>query len=61
MSTSTPLRALVFGASGITGWAIVKEALQYPTPTAFNKVIGLTNRPLTKPQALLPEDDRLEL
>jgi hypothetical protein len=54
-------RALVFGASGITGWAIVKEALEYPSSTTFDKVIGLTNRPLTKSEALLPEDERLQL
>jgi hypothetical protein len=54
-------RALVFGASGITGWAVVKEALKYPSSTTFDKVIGLTNRPLTKLEALLPEDERLQL
>ena len=62
MSLSNPsYRALVFGASGISGWAIVQEALKYPSPTTFNKVIGLTNRPLEKSEALLPEDERLEL
>ncbi len=59
--TKLGYRALVFGASGITGWAIVQEALKYPSPTTFDKVIGLTNRPLTKSEALLPEDGRLEL
>jgi hypothetical protein len=62
MSSSNQIyRALVFGASGITGWAIVQEALTYPSPTTFDKVIGLTNRPLTKSEALLPDDERLEL
>jgi hypothetical protein len=60
-SSNTTYRALVFGASGITGWSIVQEALTYPTPTTFDKVIGLTNRPLTKVEALLPEDERLVL
>ncbi len=54
-------RALGFGASGISGWAIVQEALKYPSPTTFDKVIGLTNRPLKKSEALLPDDERLEL
>jgi hypothetical protein len=54
-------RALVFGASGITGWAVVQEALKYPNPITFDKVIGLTNRPLTKSEALLPDDERLDL
>ncbi len=53
--------ALVLGASGITGWAIAKEALNYPSPTTFDRVIALSRRPLTKAQALLPEDERLEL
>jgi hypothetical protein len=60
-SSHTTYRALVFGASGITGWGIVQEALTYPTPTTFDKVIGLTNRPLTKAEALLPEDERMVL
>jgi hypothetical protein len=56
---NTHFRALVFGASGITGWGIAKQALTYPTPVTFDKVIGLTNRPISKEEALLPEDDRL--
>jgi hypothetical protein len=61
MASNLGYRALVFGASGITGWAVAKEALKYPTPTTFDQVIGLTNRPLTKLEALLPEDERLQL
>jgi hypothetical protein len=57
----SPHRALVFGASGITGWSLIQEALTYPTPTTFDRVIGLTNRPLTKGEALLPDDERLSL
>jgi nucleoside-diphosphate-sugar epimerase len=52
-----PYRALVFGASGITGWALVKEALEYPSRTTFDKVLGLTRRPLSTEKALLPVDD----
>lgn len=61
MSNSPELNALVFGASGITGWAIVKMALEYPTSTTFSRVIGLTNRPLTLDDSFLPEDPRLSL
>lgn len=61
MTSNLSYRALVFGASGITGWAVAKEALKFPTPTTFDQVIGLTNRPLTKLEALLPEDERLQL
>jgi hypothetical protein len=53
--------ALVFGASGITGWAIVREALTYPTATTFSRVIGLTKRPLDREKSFLPDDSRLTL
>ncbi|PTB72171.1 hypothetical protein M440DRAFT_1342790 [Trichoderma longibrachiatum ATCC 18648] len=53
--------ALVFGASGITGWAIAREALTYPTATTFRRVIGVTNRPLDRVKAFLPDDSRLTL
>jgi nucleoside-diphosphate-sugar epimerase len=61
MAPQSQAQALVFGASGITGWAIVKAALEYPTSTTFQRVIGLTNRPLSTKEACLPEDTRLEL
>lgn len=54
--------ALVFGASGISGWAVMQNLLTYPSPTTFRRIIGLTNRPLSKAEADFPEDDgRLEL
>lgn len=53
--------ALVFGASGISGWAVVKEALSYPTTTTFDHVTALTNRPLTIADAHWPDDARLQL
>lgn len=53
--------ALVFGASGITGWAILRETLKYPTTSTFHKVIGLTNRPLDRSKSFLPEDSRLAI
>lgn len=59
--TSPKLSALVFGASGITGWAITRAALTYPTPTTFSRVIGLTNRPLSLEDSRLPQDPRLSL
>jgi len=58
---SNELQALVFGASGITGWAITNAALSYPTPTTFKRVVGLTNRPLSVKEAALPQDPRLHL
>jgi hypothetical protein len=62
MSIPTPpLTALVFGASGITGHAILKSLLTYPTPTTFARIIGLTNRPLTTADSHLDADQRVEL
>ncbi|KAJ6083450.1 hypothetical protein N7467_007585 [Penicillium canescens] len=53
--------ALVFGASGISGWAVAKNLLSYPTATTFDRVIGLTYRPRTIAESGLPQDPRLEL
>ncbi|KAL9088367.1 MAG: hypothetical protein Q9159_003141 [Coniocarpon cinnabarinum] len=53
--------ALVFGASGVSGWAIAKECLKYPTPETFHRVTALTNRPLAHEDSLLPTDSRLHL
>jgi hypothetical protein len=54
--------ALVFGASGITGWAIVNSILNgYPTKDAFSKVTALVNRPLSRETAMWPEDPRLQI
>ncbi|KAL2801595.1 hypothetical protein BJX63DRAFT_442177 [Aspergillus granulosus] len=52
---------LVFGASGISGWAVTKNLLSYPTSTTFSRVIALTHRPRTVQGTGLPEDPRLEL
>lgn len=48
---------LVLGASGVSGWAVMHQALTYPTPTTFEKITGTTNRPMTKEKALLPENE----
>ncbi|VDB96015.1 unnamed protein product [Peniophora sp. CBMAI 1063] len=50
--------ALLFGASGISGWSVTRELLRYPTPTTFSKIIALSNRPLD-PGAALLDDERL--
>lgn len=55
------LHALVLGASGITGWGIVNAALSYPANDTFERVIGLTSRPLSIENAFLPKDSRLHL
>jgi hypothetical protein len=54
-------QALVFGASGITGWAITNSALTYPTSTTFTRVVGLTSRTLSLKDSGFPSDPRLQL
>jgi len=62
MATESKNVALVFGASGISGWAVTKNLLSYPTATIFSRVIGLTNRPFDLESSQLPTDDsRLEI
>ncbi|KAH7133400.1 hypothetical protein B0J13DRAFT_562310 [Dactylonectria estremocensis] len=54
--------ALVFGASGITGWAITNLILNgYPAPDAFESVTALTNRPLTAEAAQWPTSPKLQV
>ena len=58
-----PRQALIFGASGISGWVIARECLTYPTTDAFERVIALSNQLLRKEEFLLRNAnlDRLEL
>ncbi|KZV72249.1 hypothetical protein PENSPDRAFT_649997 [Peniophora sp. CONT] len=56
--SSTDRVALIFGASGISGWATTRELLRYPSPTTFSKVIALSNRPL-EPAVVQLSDPRL--
>lgn len=53
--------ALVFGATGIQGWAVVNQILEgYPSADAFEKVTALTNRPITE-KMLWPESKKLQV
>jgi hypothetical protein len=56
-------QALIFGASGISGWALARECLKYPSEDTFSRVIALSNQPLLKEEFLLSEKDisRLDL
>lgn len=59
---SSRQHALVYGASGITGWAIVNQILDsYPSADTFTKVTALTNRPLSAEAAQWPKSDKLEV
>lgn len=54
--------ALIFGASGISGWAIVNAILHgYPSKDAFSRITAMVNRPLTREMALWPDDPRLQI
>lgn len=54
--------ALIFGASGVTGWAFVNEILNdYPKSGVWGKVHALTNRPLKQSDSLWPGDKRLNI
>lgn len=54
--------ALVFGASGISGWAFVNQCLEdYPHKGVWNGVVALTNRPLSREQSSWPDDGRLDI
>lgn len=39
----------------------MRALLDYPTPTAFARIIGLTNRPLSRDVSQLPHDGRIEI
>ncbi|KAI0028559.1 hypothetical protein K488DRAFT_89633 [Vararia minispora EC-137] len=58
--TMTQRVALVFGASGVSGWAMTRELLLYPSQKTFTRIIALSNRPLSHDVFLL-DDPRLEL
>jgi len=54
-------QAIVFGASGVTGYPLLANLLSYPSDQHFGRIIGLTNRPLSRDISQLPEDPRIEL
>lgn len=54
--------ALIFGASGVTGWSFINEILHdYPQPNIWRRVHALTNRPLSQEQSQWPDDPRLNI
>ena len=59
--SSTSLHALILGASGISGWAILNRARSYPSPQTFSRITGTTNRPLSLEKAQIPPDPRIKL
>lgn len=53
--------ALIFGASGISGWSLLNQLRTYPTPTAFSRITAVTNRQYSLQQAQIPQDDRIAI
>jgi nucleoside-diphosphate-sugar epimerase len=52
--------ALVFGASGLAGWAVVDQLLEnYPVEGTFSKVTALANRPLSVADSYWPSPSPL--
>lgn len=52
--------ALIFGASGVTGWSFVNEVLNdYPRKGVWDGVYAMTNRPLSQEASQWPNDPRL--
>lgn len=55
-------RAIVFGASGVTGWSFINELLHdYPKQGIWEGVIAMTNRTLKQEDSLWPSDPRLQI
>src|ERR1700760_5197386 len=63
VSSSADNHALIFGASGITGWAIANLLLSsdFPEAQSFSRVTALTNRPLKLEETLWPANDKLQM
>lgn len=54
--------AVVFGCSGINGWALVNQLLSgYPSTGTFAKITAVANRPFTPHDAKWPADGRLNI
>ncbi|KAI9923736.1 hypothetical protein AWENTII_011885 [Aspergillus wentii] len=53
--------ALIFGASGISRWALTNSLRSYPSPTTFSQIIALINHPLSLESSRLSADPRIEL
>lgn len=54
--------ALVFGASGVTGWSFINEILSdYPAKNVWKRAHALSNRPLSLAQSQWPDDPRLNM
>lgn len=50
---------MVFGCSGINGWALMNQLLSgYPAPGRFSKITAIANRPFDYEDAGWPQDGK---
>ena len=61
-NTGSYKHALVFGASGVSGWAVINQLLQgYPNNERWDRVTALTNRPLSLEVSQWSSNDNLQI
>ncbi|RAL14140.1 SDR family oxidoreductase [Aspergillus homomorphus CBS 101889] len=61
-NTNQGHHAIVFGCSGINGWALVNQLLSdYPSRGTFSRVTAVANRAFSRDEAQWPSDDRLQM
>nr|AFK23383.1 nucleoside-diphosphate-sugar epimerase [Cordyceps militaris] len=60
-SSSNALVALVFGASGVSGWGLAHELANWSQPTPFSRIMLLTCQPITTEELRLADDDRVSI
>ena len=54
---ATGSHAIVFGAAGLLGWAVVDQLLSsYPSSNPFARVTAILNRPVSESDLCLPSD-----
>ena len=58
MPSNSPNHAIIYGASGLIGWALINQLLSpYPAAGTFQKVTAVTNRPLDPSETYWREAD----
>ncbi|KAL2206999.1 hypothetical protein CC79DRAFT_1335232 [Sarocladium strictum] len=55
--SQAPRHAIVYGASGLIGWALVNELLACSQSATFTKISAVTNRPLDASESHWPQSD----
>jgi NAD(P)-dependent dehydrogenase (short-subunit alcohol dehydrogenase family) len=55
--SQAPRHAIVYGASGLIGWALVNELLASSQSATFTRISAVTNRPLDVSESHWPQSD----